>query len=67
MALMGQELRQRRVRAFSDITPGTHRRMREIYSAIEPTMPDDPAAGQYLQLVASAQAPARWWPTPATC
>ena len=56
MALMGQEIRQRRVGEFGDVMPDTRRRMREIYAAIEPTLPDDPAANQYLQLVASAGA-----------
>lgn len=54
-ALVAQELRQRRVHSFSDVMPETHRRMREIYAAIEPTIPDDPAASQFMQLVASAQ------------
>ncbi len=56
IALMGEEIRKRRVGDFSDLTPATRRRMREIYSAIEPTLPDDPAASQYLQIVASAGA-----------
>lgn len=56
IALMGEEIRKRRVGDFSDLMPATRRRMREIYSAIEPTLPDDPAASQYLQMVASAGA-----------
>jgi hypothetical protein len=56
MALLGQEIRKRRIGEFDDIMPATRRRMREIYTAIDPTLPDDPAAKQYLQLVASAGA-----------
>jgi hypothetical protein len=36
--------------------PDTRRRMREIYGTIEPTLPDDPAAGQYQRLVGAAGA-----------
>ncbi|MBA3484263.1 MAG: matrixin family metalloprotease [Pirellulales bacterium] len=56
MALMGQEIRKRRIGEFEGVTPQTRRRMQEIYTAIAPTLPDDPAANQYLQLVASAGA-----------
>jgi hypothetical protein len=55
-ALMGQEIRLRRVRQFGDVMPNTRRRMQEIYKSLEPTLPDDPAAAQYQQLVASAGA-----------
>jgi hypothetical protein len=56
LALMGQEIRLRRVRQFSEVMPETRRRMREIYTALEPTLPDDPAAAQYQRLVAAAGA-----------
>jgi hypothetical protein len=56
IALISQEIRLRRIRQFSDVTPETRRRMREIYQAIEPTLPDDPAAAQYQQLVGAAGA-----------
>jgi hypothetical protein len=56
MALMGQEIRKRRIGELTGIMPDTRRRMREIYTALEPTLPDDPAASQYLQLVAASGA-----------
>lgn len=56
MALLAQEIRLRRIKQFSEITPETRRRMREIYSALEPTLPDDPAAAQYQQLASAARA-----------
>lgn len=54
MSLMADEMRLRRVRSLSDITPLTRRRLSEIYAALDPTLPDDPAAGMYQKLVGSA-------------
>jgi hypothetical protein len=56
MALVAQEIRLRRIKTFADVMPETRRRMREIYEALEPTLPDDPAASQYQRLVATAGA-----------
>jgi hypothetical protein len=55
LSLAGDELR-RGARKLADFAPATRRRLREIYTALEPTMPDDPAAGHYLQLVRAAEA-----------
>jgi hypothetical protein len=55
ISLVGDELR-RGVRSLSNCSPDTRRRLREIYAALEPTMPDDPATGHYLQLVRAAEA-----------
>jgi hypothetical protein len=54
MALLGEEIRQRRVHELSAVSPQTRRRMSEIYRALDPTLPEDPAAGQFVKLVATA-------------
>jgi hypothetical protein len=54
MSLLAQEIRQRRVRQISDLSPETRRRMGEIYRAVNPTLPNDPAAGHYVELMAAA-------------
>jgi hypothetical protein len=55
ISLLGDEIR-RGVRKLADCSPDTRRRLREVYAALEPTMPDDPATGHYLQLVRAAEA-----------
>jgi len=54
MSLLAQEIRQRRIRDVSTVSADTRRRMREIYTAIEPTLPNDPAAKQYVDLMRAA-------------
>lgn len=54
MSLLAEEMRQRGVNDISALTPNTRRRMREIYAAVHPTLPDDPAAGLYVQLMGAA-------------
>ena len=54
MSLLTDEMRLRRVRTMSEMTSLTRRRLKEIYAALDPTLPDDPAAGMYQQLVGSA-------------
>ena len=56
MSLLGEELRQRRIKDIGALTPETRRRMQEIYAAINPTLPDDPAASQYVQIMGAAGA-----------
>ena len=56
LSLMAEEIRQRRVRKLDDLSAETRRRMREIYTVMNETVRDDPAAGHYLQLMASANA-----------
>jgi hypothetical protein len=56
VSMLGEEVRRRGVRKLADVTPETRRRMREIYAALEPTMPEDPASKHYLQLVDAAEA-----------
>ena len=54
MSLLAEEMRQRGVKDISALTPNTRRRMREIYTAVNPTLPNDPAAGLYVQLMGAA-------------
>jgi hypothetical protein len=54
MAMMGEEIRRRGLREFSDVAPATLRRMGEIYAALEPQLPNDPATANFRQLTAAA-------------
>jgi hypothetical protein len=56
MSLLSEELRQRNVKDIGALTPETRRRMQEIYAAINPTLPNDPAASQYVQIMGAAGA-----------
>ena len=49
MSLVGEELRRRKIQQLSEMSPGTKRRLRQIYQALSPTLPDDPAANQFIQ------------------
>lgn len=49
ISMVGEELRRRHVQRVRDMTTGTKRRLRQIYQAISPTMPGDPAARQFVQ------------------
>ncbi len=54
MSLLAQEIRQRRVRDLADVSPATRARMQQIYEAINPTLPNDPAAEHYVRLMQTA-------------
>ncbi len=56
MSLLAQELRQRGIKDIGALTPNTRRRMQDIYAAIDPALPEDPAASQYVQLMGAAGA-----------
>ncbi|MBX3424359.1 MAG: hypothetical protein KF688_01645 [Pirellulales bacterium] len=56
MSLVADEMRLRRISSISDATALTRRRLAEIYAAIDPTLPEDPAAAVYQRLVGSAAA-----------
>jgi hypothetical protein len=55
MSLLSEEIRRRGVRKMADVSPATLRRMGEIYAAIEPATPNDPATGRFRQLIAAAR------------
>ncbi len=56
VAMMGEEIRLRRVRKLSDVSLATKRRMRQIYTVLQKALPNDPAAEQYARLVGAATA-----------
>ncbi len=57
MSLLVDELRQSGVTSFADVSLPTKQRMVEIYSVLAEALPNDPAAAQYKQIVASAASP----------
>jgi hypothetical protein len=56
MSLLAEEMRQRGVKDISALSPETRRRMQEIYATLNPSLPNDPAASQYVQLIGAAGA-----------
>ena len=54
IAMMGEELRNPRVRSLSEVTTPTKRRMMQIYGTLKNALPEDPAAAQYQQMVRQA-------------
>jgi hypothetical protein len=56
MSLLAEEIRERGLRNLSDVSAPTRRRMAEIYAALNPSLPDDPATSHYLRLIAAAGA-----------
>lgn len=54
MSMLGEEIRRRGVREYSEVSPTTLRRMGEIYAALEPELPNDPATANFRRLTAAA-------------
>jgi len=54
MALLGEDIRRRGLRDYSEASPPTLRRMSEIYAVLEPQLPKDPATAQFRRLTAAA-------------
>ncbi len=54
IAMMGDEIRQHRVRKLADLSLSTKRRMRQIQTILAKALPDDPAAGHYVRLLGAA-------------
>ncbi|MEO2045799.1 MAG: matrixin family metalloprotease [Pirellulales bacterium] len=54
IAMMGEEIREHRVKKLSDLSLSTKRRMQEVQSVLVKALPDDPAAGHYVQLLGMA-------------
>lgn len=50
MGMMGEEIRQRGVRSFREVSWQTKSRMTEIYDVLRKALPNDPAAAQYRVL-----------------
>lgn len=53
MSLVGEEVRRRQITSFAELTPGTRKRLAQIYAALAPALPQDPAAKQFQQLVST--------------
>jgi Matrixin len=51
MSLIGEEIRRRGVQDFSALTPGTKRRLRQIYGALSLAYPEDPASHEFVHIV----------------
>ena len=56
MSMLAEELRQKNIADVTGLSPETRRRMQEIYAAVNPALPDDPAAAQYVQIMGVAGA-----------
>lgn len=54
MSMVGEELRRSRANKLVHMSLGTKVRLRQIYQALSPTMPDDPAANHFVQSVSVA-------------
>ncbi|MBN1854244.1 MAG: hypothetical protein JW829_16060 [Pirellulales bacterium] len=51
VSLVGEEIRRRGIRQFSDLTAGTKQRLRQIYAVLEQALPDDESARIHQQLL----------------
>jgi hypothetical protein len=51
MNLVAEEVFDRGVKRFADLSPATRDRLREIYGELARTEPNDPTPGQYLRLL----------------
>jgi hypothetical protein len=56
VAMVGEEMQRRRITRISDLLPTTKARLRQIYSSLATSIPEDPAAFHYVQLLGSAAA-----------
>jgi hypothetical protein len=56
MSMLAEELRQKNIPDVTGLSPETRRRMQEIYAAVNPALPDDPASSQYVQIMGVAGA-----------
>jgi matrixin len=51
IGMVGEEMGRRKIQRWSQLTPGTKDRLRQIYGALAQTLPTDPAAGAFIQSV----------------
>jgi hypothetical protein len=56
VAMIGEEMRRSRITRISDLEADTKRRLRQIYTELARSLPDDPAGFHYMQLIGSASA-----------
>lgn len=64
VAMVGDELRNRGVKRLHQVSQPTRTRMEEIYGVLTKALPDDSAAGKYLQLLSLPAAPPAAQPAP---
>ncbi|MCI0493274.1 MAG: hypothetical protein L0Z07_10095 [Planctomycetes bacterium] len=50
MSIVGEEMRRRNIHHFTELTPGSRRRLRQIYGQLSKSLPDDPAGAIFLAL-----------------
>jgi hypothetical protein len=53
VAMVGEEIRRRNITHISELMPDTRRRLRQIYTELARSLPDDPAGYHYVQLMGS--------------
>jgi len=53
VAMVGEEIRRRNIKHVSDLAPDTRRRLRQIYTELARSLPEDPAGFHYAQLMGS--------------
>jgi hypothetical protein len=54
MAMIGEEMRRRNIARTDELSADTKRRLRQIYMELARSLPEDPAAVHYGQLIGSA-------------
>lgn len=54
MALLADEMRLRQVRSLGEITKLTRRRLQQVYAALDPALPEDPAAGLFQKIIGAS-------------
>jgi hypothetical protein len=54
MSMLGEEMRRRNITRTDELSADTKRRLRQIYSELARSLPNDPAAVHYGQLIGSA-------------
>jgi hypothetical protein len=54
VAIVGEEIRRRDIQRVSQLEPETKRRLRQIYTELARSLPDDPAGFHYAQLIGSS-------------
>lgn len=54
IAMIGEEIRRRNIKRLYDMTPGSKRRLSQIYTELARSLPGDMAAPHYVELMKSA-------------
>jgi hypothetical protein len=54
MATIAEEMANRNVQRFSELSPDAKRRLQNIYRSLERSLPEDPASGHFLRLASES-------------